>query len=321
VRMLVTGAGGFAGRHLVTHLLGQGHEVVASGLDFPEPLPAEAERLTLDVTDGQACWNALTDTRPDGVFHLAAVASVHRAERDPGACYAVNLGGTRNMLDACVDGHANVRFLLVSSAEVYGGAPPEAMPLGEDHPLRPGTVYAATKACAEMAVHHAVARGLHAVVARAFNHIGPGQSRDFVTAAFAHQVARIEASLQDALEVGNLGAVRDFSDVRDTVDGYLRCLEHGRPGDVFNVTSGAAVRVGDIVETLSELARRPIEVREDPARLRPLDVPIFHGSGERLRERCGFAPRFDLRRTLAEILDYWRDFVARESGESPTPAR
>lgn len=312
MRALVTGARGFAGSHLVEALLAAGHEVVASDRALPEALPGGAVSAELDVTDGDACWDVLTAQRPDAIFHLAGVAHVAQAESDPDTCLAVNVDGTRNLLDACLAGHAHVRVLLVSSAEVYGRVDPANLPVVEVHPLRPGTLYAASKACAEMHAHHAVARGLHVVVARAFNHIGPRQSDAFVAAAFAHQVARIEAGLQEpVVRVGNLEAVRDLSDVRDTVQGYLAALLRGEPGDVFNVTSGARVRIRDLLDTLLALSSVAIRVEVDAALLRPLDVPEFHGSGAFLAARSGWAPTFDLRRTLSDVLDYWRATVSR----------
>jgi GDP-4-dehydro-6-deoxy-D-mannose reductase len=313
MKAFVTGAGGFAGTHLVRHLSAGGHEVVATDLVAPPSTVEGVQCLPLDVTDEQACWNLLTDCKPDRVFHLAGMAHVMHAEADAARCFEVNAGGCRNMLEACLDGHARVRFLFVSSAEAYGRVSVADLPVGEDHPLRPATAYAASKACGEMHVSHAVARGLHAVVARAFNHIGPHQSDDFVTAAFAHQIARIEAGLQDpVLQVGNLAAVRDFSDVRDTVAAYESCLEHGLPGEVFNVTSGWAVSIQEILDGLVSLSPGEILVEQDPARLRPIDVPVFQGSAERLRERTGHRPAYDLKQALAGVLDYWRATVASE---------
>lgn len=315
MRSLVTGARGFAGQHLVQHLLAMGDEVVASDA---APVPegeASTEGLkhaVLDVTDEQACWDVLDDCRPEAVYHLAGMAHVMHAEQNPTRCMEVNRDGCRNMLEACLNGFANARFLFVSTAEVYGRVAQEAMPVVETQPLNPSTVYALSKSQAEMQTHLAVARGLHAVIARAFNHIGPGQSRDFVTAAFAHQIASIEAGLQDpVMHVGNLQAVRDFSDVRDTVAAYRLCLMNGDAGEVLNVTSGLAVSIQEILDVLISLARCELSVEVDPARMRPLEVPRFHGSAEHLRERCGHTPEHDLKETLQGVLDYWRASVER----------
>jgi GDP-4-dehydro-6-deoxy-D-mannose reductase len=158
-----------------------------------------------------------------------------------------------------------------------------------------------------MACHHAAARGLDVVVLRAFNHVGPGQSDDFVAAAFARQLARIEAGLQEpVLHVGNLAAVRDLADVRDVAAAYIRAAEAARPGETYNVTSGSAVSVQALLDELRALARRPVRVEQDPARMRPVDVPVIHGSAEKLARDTGVRLVLDLRRTLGDVLDYWR---------------
>ena len=313
MKALVTGAGGFTGPHLVASLLAGGHEVAGCGQgERPAGLPEGVAWTEIDVTDADACWNLLDEHRPAVVYHLAGFSHVAHAEAAPDTALAVNLGGTRNLLQACLDGFANTRFVLASSAEVYGRVDPADLPVRETQPLRPGTAYALSKATAEMAVHHAVARGAHAVIARTFNHIGPGQSEDFVAAAFARQIARIEAGEQDpVIQVGNLEAVRDFSDVRDTVVGYQEIARVGEPGEVFNLTSGAALAVRELLDVLLELSSAEIEVQVDPGRLRPLDVPVFNGSGALLQERSGYAPRLDLRRTLGDVLADWRERVSR----------
>jgi len=307
VRALVTGAAGFAGRHLCAALVRGGHEVTAAGLPGPHGPPDGAAWVELDVTDVGACRAALAAARPDWVFHLAGYAHVGRAETEPDECLRINFGGTRALLAACLREAPRTRLLLASSSEVYGRVPPDAPALEEDRPLRPSTVYAVSKAAAEMACQHAAARGLDVVVLRAFNHVGPGQSDDFVAAAFARQLARIEAGLQEpVLSVGNLAAVRDLSDVRDVAAAYIRAAEAGRPGETYNVTSGSPVAVQAILDELRALSRRPVRVEQDPARLRPVDVPVIHGSGEKLARDTGARIVLDLRRTLGDVLDYWR---------------
>lgn len=310
MRALVTGAAGFAGRHLVAELQAQGHEVLACGLPSGAP-PARARWTTLDVTEPDDCLRVLADARADWIFHLAGFAHVGRAESAPDECLRVNFGGTRALLAAALEGAPRARFVLASSAEVYGRVPPDALPLGEECPLRPATAYAASKASAEMLVHHAVARGLDALVLRPFNHVGPGQSDDFVASSFAHQLARIEAGRQPALlRVGNLSAVRDLCDVRDVARAYVAAARAGRCGEVYNVTSGRAVAVSEVLDVLRGLARVPVRVEVDPARLRPVDVPVFHGCGERLRRDTGLQLDLDLPRTLGDVLDYWRAIEA-----------
>ena len=311
MRALITGAGGFAGRHLMARLLADGHEVIAADRQLRDDLPAEAERAELDVTDAEACWDVLHATRPDALFHLAAQAHVAAAEADPEGTLAVNVDGTRHVLEACLNGHANVRVLVVSRAEVYGPVDAADLPVRESQPLRPSTLYAVSKAQAEAHVHHAVARGLHAMVARSFNHIGPGQADTFVAGAFAHQVARIEAGEQEpVIRVGNLEAVRDLCDVRDVARAYAACMIHGQPGEVFNVTSGRGVRIAALLEGLVALATVDVRIEVDPERMRPLDVPVFHGCPTFLEARTGFRPSIPLEDSLRDILDGWRQAVA-----------
>jgi GDP-4-dehydro-6-deoxy-D-mannose reductase len=196
---------------------------------------------------------------------------------------------------------------VVSSAEVYGRVPADRLPVTEEHPLRPATAYALSKACAELAAQRAAASGLAVVIARPFNHIGPGQTEDFVAAAFARQLARIEAGAQEpVLRVGNLAAVRDLTDVRDTVAAYLALVEQAPAGAAYNVTSGRATSVQQLLDLLLSLCRRSVTVEIDPARLRPLDLPVFHGSSAALERDTGWRPKRELRQTLADLLDYWR---------------
>jgi GDP-4-dehydro-6-deoxy-D-mannose reductase len=312
VRALVTGAAGFAGRHLVAALEAAGHETWSSDLGGPARVGAGAgaggaRRRPLDVTDAAACRTLIGELAPDWVFHLAGIAHVRTAEAAPERTLAVNFGGSRNVLEACLAVAPGCLALLVSSGEVYGPVAPDRLPVVEEQPLRPGTLYAVSKVAAEMAVHHAAARGLRAIILRPFNHIGPGQSELFVASAFARQLARCEAGLQEpVLRVGNLEAVRDVTDVRDTVQGYLSAAQAGSAGATYNVTSGRPVRIRDLLDTLVSLCRCTVRVEQDPGRMRPVDVPVFHGSGERLARDTGFRAGLDLKRTLGDVLDYWR---------------
>ena len=308
MRALVTGGAGFVGRHLVDALLAAGHDVVAAGLAHGAQ-PA-AERLAwreLDIVDAADCRAAIEEARPGWVFHLAGMAHVAACERDPERALAVNFGGTRAVLEACAAAAPRARVLLVSSAEVYGRVPADSPPITEDRPLRPATVYALTKACAELAGHRAAARGARVLIVRPFNHIGPGQSDEFVASAFARQLARIEAGSQPpVLRVGNLEAVRDLTDVRDAASAYVALMERAPDGGVYNVTSGRATSVRQLLELLVALCRQKVAVETDPERLRPIDVPRLHGSGAALERDTGPRSWRELRATLADLLDYWR---------------
>jgi GDP-4-dehydro-6-deoxy-D-mannose reductase len=195
-----------------------------------------------------------------------------------------------------------VRFVFISSAEVYGVQPPEAMPLLETTLANPVNPYAASKAAAEAIVlGEARSFGVDVVIARAFNHIGPGQNDRFVVPAFANQLAAIARGGEPIMHVGNLDARRDFLDVRDVVDAYVAIAERGESGEAYNVASGSAVSIREILGELIRIAHVPVEVRDDPARMRPSDVPIVYGSSEKLRARTGWEPRIPLRRSLQDV--------------------
>jgi GDP-4-dehydro-6-deoxy-D-mannose reductase len=297
MRVLVTGANGFVGRHLIVAAQAAGHETIACGG------PGEANAL--DVTDAAAVRSTLSEARPEAVIHLAGQAFVPPSISDPLTTLAINASGTANVLEglrALKAGGAAVRALVVSSAEVYGKQRPERMPLDEHTPIRPENPYAASKAAAELyAQTWARVYGLDVIVVRAFNHIGPGQDARFVVPSFAHQVAAIAAGGPNLLMVGNLEAQRDFLDVRDVVAAYLALLANGRAGEVYNVCSGRAVAIREVLRQVIMLARVAVEIREDPARMRPSDVPLLVGDATKLRGETGWAPAYTLAASLRDI--------------------
>jgi GDP-4-dehydro-6-deoxy-D-mannose reductase len=302
VRALVTGASGFVGRYLVEALRSQDAQVLACG----GPREAAEAFFPLDLSDGAAIRAALDVARPAVVFHLAAQTFVPESFASPLATYQTNTIGTALLAAAVRDyAHAGApmpRIVFTSSAEVYGARDPGDFPLHEALDLRPANPYAASKAAAEaILLSEARSLGLDAVVARAFNHIGPGQSDRFVIASFAKQLAAIAAGADPLLLVGNLGAARDFLDVRDVVAAYLALARDGESGAVYNVCSGTAVTIRDLLRELMTIARVPVEVREDPQRMRPLDVPVFVGSADKLRARTGWRPTVTAVASLREI--------------------
>jgi GDP-4-dehydro-6-deoxy-D-mannose reductase len=302
MRVLVTGSAGFVGRHLLEALRERGHEV------FETDHAATGDALAVDVTDALAVHAAFELARPDAVAHLAAQAFVPASLEDPAATQRVNAGGTQNVLDAAralAAGGAHARVLVVSSADVYGNQPAEAYPLRETTAPRPANPYAASKVAAEaLASAYARSFGVDAVVTRAFNHIGTGQDERFAVPAFALQLARIAAGAEPVVQVGNLSATRDILDVRDVCDAYVRILEGaGQAGEIYNVCSGTATPMREILRRLIEFARVPVEVREDASRMRPADVPVSVGDAAKLRAATGWAPRISLGAALRSVYD------------------
>ncbi len=303
MRALVTGASGFVGRYLAGALRREGYETVECGG------PHETEIggfVPLDLRDVASIRAALDIARPDVVFHLAAQTFVPDSFSSPAATYETNAIGTARLTQAVREyaaaGAPMPRILFTSSAEVYGARDAADFPLRETLEPHPATPYAASK-CAAEAILAAEARafGMDVVVARAFNHIGPGQSERFVVPSLAAQLAAIAAGGAPLLMVGNLNAARDFLDVRDVVDAYLALARDGVAGETYNVCSGTPVKVRDLLRDLIHIAGVPVEVREDPQRFRPLDVPVFFGSAEKLRSRCGWTPAIPLERSLRDV--------------------
>ena len=289
-RAFVTGGAGFAGRHLLDLLPG----AVAPSRD------------ELDLLDAAALTEAIRESAPEIVWHLAAQASVGRSWDAPAETIADNVAMTVNLLEAVRTEAPQAVVVLISSGDVYG--PPQQLPVDESAPLRPQNPYSVSKAtCDLLGGQYADATGLHVVRLRPFNHTGPGQSDDYVAATITRQVAEAEAAgLDEALVLtGNPDSARDFSDVRDVARAYVAAAEI-EPG-VYNVASGRAVSVRDLIELVRAAAHIPVRHEVDPARVRGHDVPEVRGSAERLRAATGWTPEIPLERTVADALDAWRE--------------
>ena len=302
MRALVTGAGGFVGAYLVRSLVADGVEVFAGSLDGAPPAgdTAGARWLALDVTSAASVAAAVEEARPEAVFHLAGQASVAGSFADPVGTWDANATGTLRLVAALAPG---TRMVLAGSAEVYGAVPEAEQPIREERPLRPANPYAASKAAAEMAcVGVAAARGVEEVVARSFNHTGPGQDARFALPSWVRQIAAIRAGAgEPVLRVGNLEARRDLLDVRDVVRAYRRLAEAGVPATAYNVCSGTATSMREVLDALVVISGAEVRVEVDPERVRPVDVPLLLGDGSRLRA-LGWTPEIPLRRTLADLL-------------------
>jgi GDP-4-dehydro-6-deoxy-D-mannose reductase len=320
MRVLVTGVSGFVGGHLAEHLIAAGDLVVglsASGR-WPEEL-AHLSRVVrierCDLTDVAADDLAalIGRKRPEVIYHLAAQANPQASMTDPRGTWALNLGGTLNLLEAvkASDLNPRPRVILVGSGVCYGNPAPEYLPVTEDCPLRPNNPYSASKGAADLlGIQHFLAHGTDVVMVRPFNHAGPRQSPSYVLSALARQVAEVEAGHKLRVEVGNLDVVRDFTDVRDVVRGYGLLAERGAAGEVYNLGSGRGTRLADALDALTALAQTPITVFVDPARVRPVDQPLLVADPSKLKTATGWEPRYPIAQTLADMLQYWRDAVA-----------
>jgi GDP-4-dehydro-6-deoxy-D-mannose reductase len=305
---LVTGATGFAGSHLLERLLETTDAVAAWANAHGRPAPAGDPRVTwsaVDLLDPAAVERALGELQPSVIYHLAGRPHVAEAWKTSGRSLRVNALGTHHVLTAAARVAPDCKVIVAGSALVYK---PAVSALREDDPLGPSDPYGLSKLAQEMIAE----RSATAVVrTRPFNHAGPRQSESFVTSSFAKQIAEIEAGARDPkLLVGNLDARRDIMDVRDTARAYAALAAAGRPGQVYNICSGTAYRVGDLLERLLGLARVRVHVEQDPARLRPSDNPLVLGDAARLTRDTGWQPMIPIERTLADLLAWWRIRVA-----------
>ena len=312
--ILVTGAEGFVGSWLIEALARDVPEAdIVAGCRDVTAVPGATRSVPLDVTERDSVRRMIAALKPTGVVHLAAVSTVREAGRDRPAAWAVNVGGTLNLAEAVLAEAGGARFVFAGSAEVYGDSFASCPgPLDETAPLAPLNSYARTKAAADLLLGEMAGDGLAAIRMRPFNHTGPGQGEGLAVSAFAAQIARIEAGLQPpVLRTGNLDARRDFLDVRDVVNGYVKALTrpdlpHGR---VYNLASGEPIRIGDMLDLLLASAHVPIRVELDPDRLRPSDTPVTIGSAERARTELAWDRAIPLERMLADVLESCRATV------------
>ena len=309
--ILITGADGFVGRHLVAHLEACGDEVIGVDRHGPDGV---------DITDAEAVGRLMDRIKPSAVYHLAGWADVGGSWKAPVEAFRANAEGTLNVLGAAVDAGVG-RVLAVSSADVYGKVEPSELPLTEDSPLRPASPYAASKVAADyLGLQAWLGRGLPVLRVRAFNHLGPGQTDKFVAPALASRIARaeLEGSPADGgevvLPVGDLSARRDFTDVRDVVRAYRLLMRDGEPGEVYNVCSGVDLAVQDLADQLLAQAKVPVRFETDPELLRPVEVPVLRGSHQRLTAATGWRPEIPISQTLTDLLEDWRTRVAPEGG-------
>lgn len=309
MKALVIGGGGFVGPYLVRHLTDDcGYEVTVTKTEKEQLVMDNADVKNLDILDIGQIVGLLKAEQPDYIFHLAAQSSVAYSWKNPTLTIDVNIKGCVNLLDAVRQLDKKPRVLLIGSGEEYGHIKEGECPIVEDNTVRPGNIYAATKACQNMLGKiYSDAYGLDIMMVRAFNHIGPNQTPMFVVADICKQVADIEKGRQEpVIYVGNLSAKRDFTDVRDVVKAYALLVEHGRRGETYNVGTGHAIAISQILDEIVAMSDTAIEVKVDENKLRPVDVPIIEPDIDKIKSEVGWQPVISLEQTLRETLEHWR---------------
>lgn len=313
MRILITGITGFVGSHLAEYALKMGAEVFGtyrwrSRMDNIEHLLGKIRLVECDLRDATSIRNALREAKPDRIFHLAAQSYVPTSWTAPADTMHINVIGTVNLFEAVRQLEIDCRILNAGSSEEYGLQFEHELPIKETNQLRPLSPYAVSKVAQDLlGWQYHRSYGMFIVRTRAFNHSGPRRPEAFVDSGFAWQIARIEMGLQEPIiYVGNLDAKRDFTDVRDIVRAYWLALEKCEPGEVYNICSGKARSIREILETLIDMAKIGVEIRFDPTRMRPSDVPVLVGDSTKFREQTGWVPEIPYEQTLLDMLDYWR---------------
>ncbi|MDH4195988.1 MAG: GDP-mannose 4,6-dehydratase [Candidatus Aminicenantes bacterium] len=321
MKVLITGITGFAGSHLAEYILNAHKDVEVSGivrwrsrLENVRHILGKVHLHEADLKDMVSIKAVLAAVRPDRIFHLAAQSFVPASWRLPAETFATNAIGEINLFESCRALRLNPRIHVAGSSEEYGMVYPDEIPMKETNPLRPLSPYAVSKVAQDLlAFQYHRSYGLRVVRTRGFNHTGPRRGDVFVTSCFAKQIAEVELGKREAvINVGNLDAKRDFTDVRDVVRAYWLTLEKGKPGEVYNIGSGKAHAIKEVLDILLSMSRVRMEVRVDPERLRPSDVPILLSDSTKFHKLTGWEPRIPFRKTLEDLLNYWRGYLAAE---------
>lgn len=317
IRSLITGITGFAGSHMAELLLEQGHEVYGiirwrSRSEHVEHLNGRLHLIEADLLDLKSLQDVLIGVRPDYIFHLAAQSFVPASWTSPAVTLEINIVGSCNLFEAVRAAQIDPVIQIACSSEEYGMVYEDELPIKETNPLRPLSPYAVSKVAMDyLGYQYFKSYGMKIVRTRGFNHEGPRRGEVFVTSTFAKQIALIEAGKQDpVIYVGNLDAQRDYTDVRDMVKGYLLAAQKGQPGEVYNICSGKAWVIKDVLDYLLSLSKvKKIKIKKDPKRMRPSDVPILLGDCSKFRKTTGWKPTIPFKKTLKDTLNYWRAHV------------
>ncbi len=320
MRALITGMTGFAGSHLAEYLLAEHPDVEVYGthrwrsrMENVEHLRDKVKLLEADLRDYTSMHAALERSRPDVIFHLAAQSFVPSSWTAPNDTLTTNVSGQTNLFEAVRALRLDPVIQIACSSEQYGLVLPGETPIKETNPLRPLSPYAVSKVAQDyLGYQYFQSYGLKVVRTRGFNHTGPRRGHVFVTSNFCSQVAAIEMGLQEpVIRVGNIDAIRDFTDVRDMVRAYWLAVTKAKPGEVYNIATGNGIVIREMLERLIGLAKVEVKIETDPERLRPSDVEVLIGDASKFKADTGWEPRIPFDQTLRDLLDYWRHTLRR----------
>lgn len=312
MKALIIGAAGFVGGHLINHLCSiENIETFATKLKaekISNECIGKENVYDLDICDDVQTKTVMDIIRPDYIFHLAAQSSVSLSWKEPALTYNINVIGTINILEAIRKLELTTRILLIGSAEEYGRIERDELPINENAPIRPSNPYAVSKASQEaIAKLYVQAYGIDIIMVRAFNHIGPGQSTSFAIPDFAKQLVDIESGRKEpVIYTGNLNAKRDFTDVRDIVEGYCKLVRKGITGEIYNIGSGRSYSIKELLRKMIEISGKNIEVKNDPARFRPVDISELRADITKIKTQANWHPHITIDDSLEDILNYWR---------------
>ncbi len=317
MRALITGITGFAGGHLAQILLDRGDAVFGVARDEGQGLEHLSQKLSpviADLSHPEITATVLEEVRPDAIYHLAGQAFVPTSWADPWDTMENNIRPQLNILQAMVKQRSKARLLVVASNQVYGKVRNEQLPIMEDTPLRPDNPYGVSKVAQDLlGLQYYLSHQLDVLRARPFNHIGPRQSPFFVAASFSKQIAEIEVGLREpTLRVGNLEAKRDFTDVNDVMRAYMLLIDHGEPGEAYNIGTGQAHSIQYLLDVLLSYTPVTITIQPDPERMRPSDVPVIYADSSKLRARTGWQPLVPFEDSMQHVLNYWRHEIAKK---------
>lgn len=315
-RALITGISGFAGSHLAEFLLNKGVEVHGtirwrSKVDNIIHIKDRLKLVDADMRDGHSLLKAIGESSPDYIFHLASQSFVPMSWRAPADTVETNAIGTIHLFEAIRQSNCDPVIQIAGSSEEYGMVYPDELPIKETNPLRPLSPYGVSKVTEDMlGCQYHRSYGLKIIVTRAFNHTGPRRGDVFVTSNFSKQVAEIEKGLKEpVMHVGNLNAKRDFSDVRDIVRAYWLAVTKCEYGEVYNICSEKARTIQSVLDLLLDMTDKNVEIKQDPARVRPSDVEILQGDYSKFKDKTGWKPKISFEKTIEDLLNYWRERV------------